>query len=207
MLRLCFFQCSTNVRPSSGSPGSTSNQWLNSYCDVWNNFDLHFVLRIASVGFKLVSSEQRYMCVYCMNTQHDTCAPRCIIVHRFADQTVWWVWLKLKLPAAHEVTPTSFLYLTLLLLSLSLQKTWHPPPCLLEASRSITSALLNPPRWDDHAEENKKGAIQISLLGVENKSTSLGVRGCGTDTWMWIIQDGLKVLAREIDIFMCCVSS
>ena len=51
-----------------------------------------------------------------------------------------------------------------------------------------------------------KEAIQISLRGVENKSTSLGVRKCGADMWMWIIQDGLKVLAREIDIFTCCVS-
>lgn len=47
----------------------------------------------------------------------------------------------------------------------------------------------------------KKEAIQISLRGVESKSTSLGVRRCGADMWMWIIQDGLKVLAREIDIF------
>lgn len=38
----------------------------------------------------------------------------------------------------------------------------------------ITSALLNPPRWDDHASENKKGPSRFHYLGLKIKALSQG---------------------------------
>lgn len=63
----------------------------------------------------------------------------------------------------------------------------------------ITSAPLNPSRWDNHSgKSGGDGGTSKKREGhphfiTENKSTFLEVRGCGADMRRWIIQGGLKV--------------
>lgn len=80
-------------------------------------------------------------------------------------------------PSIFQPRPLSYIRLYCFSFLGQRRKTWYPPPCLLEASRSplITSAPLNTSQWDEYAKEGRQKRLsRFHYLGLKIKALLSG---------------------------------